>query len=234
MADSGQPDLVPIYDSLWREGEAAFAHNAVKLDPHLANKDADRRRGLTVILRPETEARREMEAFMAELRQMEPRQHYYKPSELHVTVLSLLTCAEDYQPSSAHLERYAEAVTEAMRGVGPFSIRFDGVTATAEAVMIQGFPDEELALLRTRIFEQLAARGLPQRQRYVPKTAHITLMRFANPPGDLPRFADKIRASRSRPFGSTSVTQIELVENNWYMSEYKTRIIATYALRRHE
>ena len=75
-------------------------------------------------------------------------------------MLSLLTCAEDYQLSGVQLEGYVEAVAEAVRGVGPFSIRFDGVTATLEAVMIQGFPDEGLALLRARIFERLGGAGV--------------------------------------------------------------------------
>ena len=225
------PELIRLYDELWADAERAFAASRVHLDPHLEDKDGDVRRGLSVILRPQPVALGEIGSFVDELKKLEPGQYHYQPSEYHVTVLSLLTCSIGYQHSAGQIESYERAVSAAVETTNAFEIQFQGITATAEAVMIQGFPEEDaLNRLRNRIIETLEKEGMSARQRYAPKAAHMTVMRFRRRSGNFPALARTLRSFRTRAFGTTRVGAIQLVENDWYLSADKLRLIKEYEL----
>jgi 2'-5' RNA ligase len=220
-----------FYDSLWETAEDAFAAGTIKIDPHLNHKSKDHRRGLTIALRPEPTTIREVSACVDELRQLEPHQYYYHPAEYHVTVLSLLTCSTLYQRSAEQDESYGRAMAAAVEGMSAFGILFQGITATPEAVMIQGFPEEDLLnRLRNRLIEKLAGARMSAQQRYAPKAAHMTVMRYRRESGNLPALAQKLRSLRTRVFGTTRVSALHLVENDWYMSSDKLRLIREYEL----
>ena len=40
------------YEKLWNDATAAFKRGTAQIDPHLPGKKSDRRRGVTLILRP--------------------------------------------------------------------------------------------------------------------------------------------------------------------------------------
>jgi 2'-5' RNA ligase len=231
MAVNGGGELIQLYDALWAGAEAAFAAGNVRTDPHLDNKAADDRRGLSLILRPDPAVVREATTPVDELKRLEPDQYYYRPTEYHVTVLSLLTCSAGYQRSGEEIERYDRALSAAVAGLSAFRILFQGITGTPEAVMIQGFPEEEaLNRLRSRIMEKLKGEKLSVQQRYAPKGAHITVMRYRRQSADFPALAAKLRSLRRRAFGTARVAALQLVENDWYMSSDKLTLIKEYEL----
>jgi 2'-5' RNA ligase len=148
-----------------------------------------------------------------------------------VTVLSLRTGTSEYIPEPELIAAYERALGEALAELdaSPFAIRFEGVTATPEAVLIRGFPEhDQLNRLREKIFAKMAARGLPVKQRYPPTMAHVTVMRFRQPGANLAMLAESLRANRNRFFGTSTVRQIEMVENDWYMSPDRLRPIRSY------
>jgi 2'-5' RNA ligase len=231
MRRETDPSLAQFYDSLWQTAEDAFAHHAIRVDPHLRHKDEDRRRGLSLILRPEGEAVLAFEALVRELRQIEPHQYFYERRDYHVTVLSPLTATVDYQSVPEQLEAYVRAIARAAARQIPLKIDFHGITATPEAVMIQGFPANDCVnQFRECLRQEWAVDQLPLQQRYPPRAAHVTLMRFARPCDHLPALADYLRSVRDRVFGACSFAKVELVENDWYMSADKLNLLATFGL----
>src|ERR1035438_4949768 len=99
-------------------------------------------------------------AFLSELRGLEPDQHYYAPSELHVTILSLFAAMVEHERFFARTEQYMAAVDSTLRKVAPIRIEFAGVTASSGAIMIQGFCDTEaLNDVRDALRRQLRSRG---------------------------------------------------------------------------
>ena len=169
------------YDRLWSATVERIRAGTVDTDPVLAAGIPDRRRGLTLIARPSPHVRRRVAAFLDQLREIEPDQHYYAPSELHVTVLSLFTATVDHEPLLAQTERYVSAVDSVLREVAPIRIGFTGVTATAGAIMIQGFFDDDtLNDVRDSLRHQLRAHALSEGVdgRYRLETAHATVARF--------------------------------------------------------
>jgi 2'-5' RNA ligase len=221
------------YDRLWSATVGTIRAGKVETDPVLVTGMPDRRRGLTLVVRPSPHVRRSVATFLDQLREIEPEQHYYALSELHVTVLSLFTATVDHEPLLAQTGRYVSAVDSALRGVAPIRIGFAGVTATAGAIMIQGFfEDDTLNDVRDSLRRELRVRALAEGVdgRYRLETAHLTVARFRARLRDGPRLAAMLERARSRPFGATHIRNVSLVENDWYMTRRVTRTVKRYRL----
>jgi 2'-5' RNA ligase len=140
----------------------------------------------------------------------------------------------DYRRPVA-LDRYREAIAEALRPARPFVVTLRGLTATPEAVLVQGFAGED-ALNRARdLFrERFAAAGLDHSldRRFRAQVAHLTVMRFCRPPaaGALALLAERIEELRSVPLGRIEVREVELVENDWYLSAARTELLGRFPL----
>src|SRR3712207_3927328 len=107
MADT---PLEQHYAQLWQAALASFRQGHVAIDRCLNDKQNDRRRGFTLIIRPTPVVTRQFARFLADLAAVEPDQYYYRPGEFHVTVLSLFTATADYQPYFAQQAAYLCAV----------------------------------------------------------------------------------------------------------------------------
>jgi 2'-5' RNA ligase len=231
MSEAEDLSLRRFYDSLWEDAESAWARGAIVVDENLKQKERDRRRGLSLIFRLKGAPVEQMEAWVQELKSVDKGQYFYTAPEFHVTVLSMLTATVDYGCTPEQIAAYARTVGEALTSAEAVTIRFEGLTATAEAVMIQGFSEHDgLNRLRAQILKTMEARQIPVRQRYLPRAAHVTVMRFCQSSEDLPALAEKLRSNRRRAFGTCVVGKIELVENDWYMSANKLRVIESYRL----
>lgn len=221
-----------LYDGLWASARERIRSGAVDLDPVLQARRPDRRRGLTVVARPSPALRQALAQFLRELRHLEPDQYYYAPSEFHLTILSLFTATVEHGSFFAQKERYFDAVAAALRSGAPIRLTFRGITASPGAVMVQGFfQSSTLPRLRARLRYQLARRGLAASvdQRYRLRSAHMTVLRFRAPLRHPDRFALALERARRRAFGSLSIRELLLVENDWYMSRSATKILNRHA-----
>jgi 2'-5' RNA ligase len=221
------------YDDLWRQAQSTLAAGAAELDPHLANKAQDRRRGATLLIRPSVGVAQAVAATLAELQTVEPQQYYYAAAELHVTVLSLFTGTEEPAPYLALLPRYQAAIAPVLAGTRAFPINFAGLTASAAAVLVQGFPHGAwLYELREALRGALHAAGLGDTldRRYRIATAHMTAVRFCRPLRDPQGLVAAIVARRDLAFGSSEATEVQLVTNDWYMSQDQVSVLQRYPL----
>lgn len=227
--------LAARYDALWDAAAPDVRRGRVALDPWLARKDADARRGITLLARPAPAVAAALAALCDELRALEPEQYYHPRPDLHLTVLSLLSATPEYGPHLARAESYGAAIEAALDGAQPFAVDARGVTLSPGAVLAQGFPSGDvLERLRGRLRAVLAERGfgatLDARYRLV--TAHTTLVRFVAPLRDPARFVDALEAARRRGFGTSVVGRLELTLSDWYQSAEHTRRLAAFALGR--
>lgn len=77
-----------IYEKLWDDALHAFEQGQPQVDPHLSNKSNDSRRGVTLVIRPSQLVCDAVAAFIDRLAGVCSGQYYYRPEELHLTVLS--------------------------------------------------------------------------------------------------------------------------------------------------
>ena len=225
--------LAAHYDALWAAAAPFVGAGGATLDPWLSRCADDARRGLTLLARPTATVAAALSTFLEQLRLLEPAQHYQPASDLHHTVLSLITATADYAPYLAQLPAYLEAVSEVAAETPPFAIDIRGVTLTPVAVLAQGFPrDGTLATVREHLRAALHARGLGDAldQRYRLVTAHMTLVRFATPLDDPQRFIAALAAARRTDFGLTMVGRLELVFGDWFHTAAREEKIAEYQL----
>ena len=223
-----------IYDQLWADASVRLAAGAVAIDRHLAEREADRRRGITLIARPGPAAGARIAELIGELRAQEPEQHFYRPDELHVTVMTLVSASETFDLSHTPLAAYKAILAGLFARSCPFRINFRSVTASPGAVLVQGFvAGDRLNQLREEIRRELERAGLGESldARYRIVTAHATIMRFRAPLRDPRQLAAQLCAARERTLGSTQVDPIDFVFNDWYMSHDRVRVLATYPLR---
>jgi 2'-5' RNA ligase len=221
------------YDRLWAEAERHFRSGQVEIDPHLRDRASDRRLGLTVIGRPSAGACHRFASFLKKVKQIAPGQHFYRDDEFHLTILSLFTATDAFEPYWDNRAAYQQAVDQALLSGQPFTVHYQGVNASRNAVMIQGFSQgRQLDLLRDGLRQTLneAGFGGGLDQRYAIETAHSTVMRFKAQPTNLPGLLTLLSDNRATAFGSTTFDELLLVKNVWYMSHDKVEVLARYSL----
>lgn len=232
-SDADSQSLTCVYETLWQQALTHFLNGQVEIDDFLAGRRPDHRLGLTIIARPSPEVTDHLTAVIRRVAEVEPEQYFYRPGDLHFTILSLFTATEQWQPYFLHLPEYLAAVDEVLTQTRRFTIALRGVTATPGAVLAQGFPcDETLSELRNRLREALhrhhLGHGLDARYRIV--TAHLTMMRFRRQPVALPQLMALLQAYREYPFGETPIEALYVVKNDWYMTAEKVEVLAAYRL----
>lgn len=222
-----------LYEKLWRQAVAAFEQRKPRLDPFLRDRAGDQRRGVTLIARPDLEVVGRVAKFLREIAAAAPEQYYYQPAEFHVTVLSVIPVCDSWQKFRQRLPEYLAALDTVLRNRGAFSIAFRGVTASPEAVMIQGFPvDNALKQVRDELRAALSRRGLEENldRRYRLVAAHLSVARFSAPMADWKPLHALLAVHRETDFGESRVRSLQLIENDWYASADTVRTLREYPL----
>lgn len=217
-------NLQEHYNQLYRKSSKAILEGNYHLETELNNK-SDSRFGLTLLIRPSQEIKANIQLFLNELKAIDSAQYYYPDSDIHITVLSIISCYEGFTLDKIRVEDYIEIVQKSLADLDKIKIKFRGITASPSAIMIQGFPiDESLNILRNKLRENFKKSTLEQSidSRYSLTTAHSTVMRFQEPlqnPKKLIEIADKFR---DYDFGELTIENLELVYNDWYQREENT------------
>lgn len=222
-----------IYEELWNHAVPAFENGTPRLDPFLSDKPNDLRRGVTLVLRPTQEVRDGVADYIGHLTALCPGQYFYRPEELHVTVLSIISGSPRWEEEMPRLEKCRPVITAVLADQRPFNIRFRGVTASPDSVMIQGFPaGDGLSAVRDALREGFSRAGLgdmPDR-RYKAMAAHMTVMRFCRPCSESKQLLRFLKESRETHFGECEIEKIELIIGDWYASADRVKKMAEYRL----
>ena len=225
-------DAQAIYDGLWNEALLRFNTNDCEVDP-MITAGYDRRRGLTVRARPDRDLIARIGNFTAALKPFAPDQYFTPASDLHLTVLSIISCHEGFRYADIPGAVYLRTIRECIRHVPPMEIRFHGITASPSCLLLRGYPlTDSLDKLRNLLRRAIAEAALPNTVdgRYPARTAHITLMRFRQKPADLAPFVRFLSMNRELDFGTMTLAGLELVHNDWYHRKECTRIIEPFSL----
>ncbi|RNI23576.1 2'-5' RNA ligase family protein [Rufibacter latericius] len=226
-------NLQDHYTQLWKSAEARFAAGDFALDP-LIDSPNDTRRGLTLLARPSPAVKKEMQYLLQHLSLVEPEQYYYPASDIHLTVLSLISCYPDFTLESVQLPPYIDLLKKALEPISRFNIHYSGLTASPSCVLVQGFPrSNELEELRDRVRQAFRSSDLQESidQRYTIQTAHSTIVRFRKPLSQPGLFLQKLRECRHRNFGTSPINTLELVYHDWYQRQETTHLLATFPLK---
>jgi 2'-5' RNA ligase len=222
-----------IYDSMWRNTIGGFNKNQFEYDYFLNHRDDDFRRGISVIGRLNGGALTKILDFLDEGQTLEPNQHFYSQEDIHLTILSIISCTDTFDGKRIHYEDYMKVIAASVESLKSVKIAFRGITASPSCVMIQGFPlDDNLAILRNQLRNSFRATNLEHSmdKRYTLKTAHSTVIRFKNPLHNHKGFIDFLNRYRDYDFGCVEMSSIDFVYNDWYMTNSIVKTLNTYKL----
>lgn len=226
-------DLKTHYDSLWKQTLPKFKRAQFEFDP-LINAAEDTRYGVTLLARPSDEVKQNILKPLDKIKSVAPNQYYYPDSDLHLTVLSIISCYAGFTLDEIDPLEYRDLISSAIDSVSPFRIQFKGLTASPSCILVQGFPEnDQLNKLRNNLRNKFNQSKLQHSidQRYKLQTAHMTVIRFKEPFKDSPKFVRTISDLRDHHFGSCLIKHLELVGNDWYQQEDKVKLISTFELR---
>lgn len=204
---------------------------------NLIDSESDDRYGITLIIRPPDKIKNQIQIFLDELKQFEPNQYYYRNSDIHVTVMSIISCYRGFKLAQIDLSSYSQMITKSLEGIKNFQIDFRGITATESGIMIQGFiSDPTLNHIRDNLRLNFRASDLEQSidKRYSIHTAHSTVVRFRTEIKEKLDFLDLLEKYRNYNFGQFEVKTIELVANDWYQRQENIKSIKLFDLEKIE
>jgi len=222
-----------IYEQLWQDAISAFARGRPDVDPYLSDKRTDPRRGVTLVARPPQSVRDKVRDYLERIALVCPEQYGYRPEELHVTVLSIISGTESWRAEIRQLASYRAIIGAVLGRQRSFRIRFRGITASPGSVMIQGFPmDDGLAGIRNELRTAFAEEGFSRLldRRYRISTAHITAVRFRHPGVNTAELLALLEEGREMDFGEMHVTNLQLIWGDWYASANVVRTLEEYRL----
>jgi len=210
--------------------EAIFTQAKSKLKTDISYWDSliddanDNRYGITLLIRPNELVKAKIAEVLLDFKGIEPNQYYYPNTDIHITGLSIISCYPAFDLSSINVEDYIQVVEQSLKNINPFSLTFNGLTASADCVMVKGYyAPNTLDLLRRQLRDNFSHSKLQQSldQRYTLETAHATILRLRSELKDTDTYIQRIEKYKDFDFGSCLVDQVELVYNDWYQKASK-------------
>ncbi|MGI4736391.1 MAG: 2'-5' RNA ligase family protein [Janthinobacterium lividum] len=226
-------DLPAHYEAMRAIAQRQLVQGQADLD-RLLDSPLDDRRGITLLTRPPAAITDVIARIIADFQIDEPAQYYYPTSDIHLTILSIISCYRGFTLDLISPQAYREGVGAILQRTRPFAIRFAGFTASPGGIMVQGFPEDDgLQTLRDELRQFFQGTGLQQSidQRYRIQTAHSTVIRFRSPLRDPGAALAKLARYQHYAIGTFMVDSLELVYNDWYQRMENTTLLERYSLR---
>ena len=226
-------DLEKHYRELNRITLREIQNKGFSFDPELDNEQ-DSRRGLTLLLRPNQALKNAFGIFIEAVAAVEPGHYFYPASDLHITILPIISCIPKLALEQLDINKYGEVIEGAMDGTGKIGIRFEGIFASPSCLMVCGYMmDENLEKLRKNLRSAFSGVTLQQSldRRYKLVTAHSTVVRFSQPVKHPDKILSLLNTFRDHHFGEAQFSQVEFVFNDWYQRERHVESLRKFKLK---
>jgi len=224
-------NLAEHYNKLYRDSIAKIANGNYEID-RLIDSDADNRFGITLVIRPDAATNHKIQHFLAEAKAYEPDQYYYQNADIHITLMSIISCYDGFDLKDINVQDYIDIIKKVLIRHKPFKIQFKGLTASPSCILVQGFLTDILNEIRYDLRADFKNSDLQQSidKRYAIQTAHATVIRFRSELIHTNALLSLIEKYRDFDFGTFEVKEIELVYNDWYQRERFVKNLHQFSL----
>lgn len=131
-------NLKDHYNKLYQDSIQKIRSDSYQVDK-LIDSTIDKRFGITLLFRPDSSIKANIQKFLSEIKSIEPNQYFYRDSDLHVTVMSIISCYDGFNLHQINIDNYIDTIKKSISGLGCFNIEFKGLTASPSCLMVQGF-----------------------------------------------------------------------------------------------
>lgn len=214
-------NLEDHYKKLYKESIIKISSDNYEIDD-LIDSNQDDRFGITLLIRPSIEIKEKIQKFIKEIEEIEPNQYYYPNSDIHITVMSIISCYDGFDIKRIDLAKYIELIKKCIVDIKEVNITFKGITASPSGIMIQGFMNNNVINdIRDRLRTEFKSSNLEQSldKRYSIQTAHSTIVRFRTVLSQKGKLLEFLDENINYHFGAFKVNEFELVYNDWYQRE---------------
>lgn len=225
-------ELKNHYDKLFQNSKSKIIENNFVTDD-LINHKSDNRYGITLVIIPSHEVKEKVQFFLDKLKEVDPNQYYYRNTDIHITVMSIISCYPEFSERKLDIDKYYNVIEKSVSEVAKFTIDFKGITASSSAVMVQGFPsNNNLNLIRENLRVNFKKTNLEQSldKRYSIQTAHSTVVRFSQKVKKLEKFLEVLENFREFNFGTFEIKEMIFVANDWYQKKEKVKKLKLFSL----
>ncbi|TCL74265.1 A-kinase anchor protein AKAP7 [Hydrogenispora ethanolica] len=209
-------DLETLYTTINLEGMEAIRSGQEKIDPHLNNLGQDKRLGLTLLITIKGEITQGFQFLTEEIQKIESEQYFYPETDLHITILDLISATESFEKNDAMIRESIKVVQNAMKGLSPFDVQFNGIIASNAAILVKGYDDGGLQKLRRRTRKTASEYGIILKERYQSISAHSTIVRFKKALKNREQLSAVLQQYHDFDMGVMKVNELELVVHDWY------------------
>jgi 2'-5' RNA ligase len=224
-------NLAEHYHKLYTASIAKISSGHYETDP-LIDDEKDNRFGITLVIRPDVVTNNNIQQFLSEAKAIEPDQYYYQNSDIHITLMSIISCYDGFDLKDINVEDYIQLIQEILAKHQDFKIQFKGLTASPSCILIQGFLTDTLNEIRDDLRMGFKNSALQQSidKRYAIQTAHSTVIRFRSALENKDALVKLIEKYRDFDFGTFEVKRIELVYNDWYQRKRFVKKLHQFSL----
>jgi 2'-5' RNA ligase len=215
------------YQKMWQQGIVAYQQQQFFIDKNIGDA-TDTRRGITLLARLSLPVQEHVRLFLNELANICPNQYYYPEPDMHLTIMSIVSCRQGYMFDENKIQKYMDVLASALAESPKLMVNFSGITASNTGVMLAGHTDKvQLEKLRCTIRTTIKNSGLEHSMdsRYKIETAHSTIMRFTHPVKETQQLLKFLQENHHRQFGEMQVNSLELVFNDWYQTQAQTKLV---------
>ena len=225
-------EMIKYYNKLYEDSTKKIISDNYQIDEHI-DSPSDNRFGITLIMRPGIYIKNNIQKLLSELRAIEPDQYYYSNSDIHLTVLSVISCYNGFVLEDISLKDYIKLIKQNINTLNEIKINFNGLTASSSCIMVRGFPNGTvLNDIRENLRIGFKESGLQQSidKRYKLQTAHSTVVRFRKMFTHKLEYLKILKNYRDFNFGTFKTDTIELVYNDWYQRKEFVRTLYKFKI----
>lgn len=221
------------YNEMYNIAIEKIKHDNYAID-HLIDSKNDQRLGLTLITKLDSCAIENVEGFIDKIRTENPNQYFYPNTDIHVTILSIISCHVGFDINSLKIQDYINLINASLNEINSFEISFRGITASSEAIMIAGYVnDDSLNKLRDSLRSVFKLSKLTHTidLRYPITTAHSTIIRFKEKLMKKSSLLKIMDDNKDYDFGTFQINRLELVHNDWYQRHQNVKQLHLFNLK---
>lgn len=211
-------DIKTHYNKLYKETIAEISSDNYRVDD-LIDAKHDNRYGLSLLIRPSDTVKVEIQKFLDKLKKVEPNQYYYPNTDIHITIISIISCYEGFKLNTIEPSKYVELIKKCIPVNEKAKIHFKGLTLANSCILLKGYvSNNSIDELRSNLRLAFTNSNLDQSldERYLLQTAHSTVVRLREKLNKKDEFLKLIDTYIDYDFGTFEIDTIELTYNDWY------------------
>lgn len=224
-------DLDQHYTQLYNSSISSLQEGTYQIDD-MIDSNSDNRYGITLLIRPQMNIRNNIQVFLDELKQIDPELYYYPNSDIHITVMSIISCYAGFDLRNISVPAYVEIIKRSIHQKD-IEVHFRGITVSPSCIMIQGFyTDNTLSDLRDNLRTNFKGSALEETidKRYSIQTAHATVARFKAKIRQKEELIGVLEKYRNYDFGKFKIRNFDLVYNDWYQREPRVKLLHRFVI----